>query len=96
MTTINPYDYWEQNWKDAKEFFESKGNTMTLIKLKNKWYNNFMKIFSDIAKYIRPTNKSIKEILRLLKKYKCIDDGEFNRIWNDWKNLTIEQFKDNE
>lgn len=49
---INPYDYWEKNWEDARKFFETKGNIKTKCKLKAEWYNNFMQIFKDIEKAI--------------------------------------------
>lgn len=43
MIIVDDWDKWEQNFNDAKAFFESKGNTDTKSKLKNKWFNNFIK-----------------------------------------------------
>lgn len=44
------WELWEQNWKDASNFFNSKGNIKTKAKLKKKWYDNFMKNIYEVKK----------------------------------------------
>ena len=40
---------WEQNFEDAKRFFNSKGNNVTLNNLKTKWYKNYCKNIKDMV-----------------------------------------------
>ncbi len=36
------WEMWENNFKNAKAFFGSKGNMDTKSKLKDKWFKEFM------------------------------------------------------
>lgn len=47
---INIWDSWEKEWKNAYNFFNSKGNVHTKSKLKDKWFKEFVKILEDCAK----------------------------------------------
>ena len=48
-TGIRVWEMWRDNWKNAKKFFESKGNAQTKIKLKGEWYKKFFLDLSDIG-----------------------------------------------
>ena len=39
---MDAFEEWAKNWKNAKAFFDSKGNNKTTARLKVKWYNGFM------------------------------------------------------
>ncbi len=40
---MNAWELWGQNWRDASNFFNSKGNIQTKARLKEKWHDNFVK-----------------------------------------------------
>jgi len=40
-------------------------------------------------------NKKVKELLRLLKRDKIISEGEYQRMWNDYKQLKKKEYKEN-
>ncbi len=50
---INVFDEWKRDFFNAKKFFESKGNSNTLSKLKDKWYKEFFNIFEKIEEELR-------------------------------------------
>lgn len=43
------WQVWERNWKNAKRFFESKGNIDTRSRLKDKWFKDFKKDLEDLV-----------------------------------------------
>ena len=47
--TINIWELWEKEWKNAKRFFDSKGNIRTKSKYKDKWFKDFSDIIQDSA-----------------------------------------------
>lgn len=53
---INTFDLWERNWKDAYNFFNSKGNSQTKSNLKDRWYKDFMEMFVIIEAEIKHQN----------------------------------------
>ena len=44
MKVINIWDLWEKEWKNAYNFFNSKGNIKTKSKLKDKWHKEFVEM----------------------------------------------------
>lgn len=46
--TIDLWKFWEENWKCAYNFFNSKGNIKTKSKLKYKWHKTFLSFFKEI------------------------------------------------
>lgn len=38
---INTWDLWQKEWKNASNFFETKGNIEAKSKLKDKWHEDF-------------------------------------------------------
>ena len=53
MEKINTWETWVKNWENANKFFQSKGNTKTRSRLKDKWYKDFMadlKMFENAFK----------------------------------------------
>ena len=38
---INIWDLWAKEWKNAYNFFNTKGNLKTKSRLKDKWYKEF-------------------------------------------------------
>ena len=38
-------------------------------------------------------NKTVKDVLRYLKRDKIISDGEYQRIWNDYKQLNKKELE---
>ena len=59
----NSWDAWEKEWKNAKNFFESKGNAETISKLKNKWHREFeelLKYFYEKGKDYSISKESVK------------------------------------
>lgn len=46
------WEIWENNFFDAKRFFESKGNIKTRSRLKDKWFKNFKKDLEKLEFYI--------------------------------------------
>lgn len=59
--TIEVWNYWEQNWNNAKNFFNSKGNIQTKSKLKKKWYKDFEAMIKDVEKIVEYRKKQSKE-----------------------------------
>jgi len=45
---LNIFNEWGTNWKNAKRFFDSKGNTKTKARLKKEWQDSFF----DTAKKV--------------------------------------------
>ena len=41
---INVWKLWEKEWKNAYNFFNTKGNTKTKSRLKDKWHKEFKKM----------------------------------------------------
>jgi len=39
---MDAFEEWTKNWKNAKRFFDSKGNAKTTAQLKKEWYDGFM------------------------------------------------------
>lgn len=54
---INVWDLWTKEWKNASNFFNSKGNSKTTSRLKDKWYNDFKKMLFMIEKEILKNDK---------------------------------------
>ena len=50
---INIRDLWEKEWKNAYNFFNSKGNIKTKLRLKKKWYNEFRWMLILVEKEVR-------------------------------------------
>ena len=48
MKSINVWKLWKDNWDNAYRFFNSKGNVQTRGKLKQKWHDDFMKMFKEL------------------------------------------------
>jgi len=40
---------------------------------------------------MKKKNKTIKEVLKILKRDKIISKGEYIRIWDDYKNMHKEE-----
>uniref|UniRef100_A0A6M3XER0 Uncharacterized protein n=1 Tax=viral metagenome TaxID=1070528 RepID=A0A6M3XER0_9ZZZZ len=45
---LDGWDIWERNFYNAKRFFDSKGNTKTRSRLKDKWFKDFKKDLEDL------------------------------------------------
>ena len=84
------WDIWEENFKDAKAFFESKGNLQTRAKLKSKWYNNFIKNTKGI-KFIFMMIQIIylNIFIQGLKMITEIQDGERDIINASFEGITF-------
>lgn len=50
---------WTRNFHNAKKFFNSKGNSETLSRLKDKWHNEFIKDHEELVS----RDKKTKEII---------------------------------
>lgn len=48
MERINVNNLWEKEWNNAHKFFNSKGNTETKSKLKDKWCKEFKGMLFDL------------------------------------------------
>jgi len=57
MKQINIWHLWEKEWKNAYNFFNSKGNTQTKSRLKNKWNKEFKEMLYDLEKVIKDNLK---------------------------------------
>ena len=57
MKQINIWDLWEKEWKNAYNFFNSKGNIQTKSRLKDKWNKEFKKMLYDFEKVIKDNLK---------------------------------------
>ena len=57
MEQINIWELWERNWNSAYKFFNSKGNTTTKSRLKDKWYKEFVKDLKLIEETVRSTRR---------------------------------------
>ncbi len=53
MSEINVWDLWQREWKNASKFFQSKGNTKTKSKLKDKWYKDFKDMMVELENAVR-------------------------------------------
>jgi len=47
---INITDLWKKEWKNAYNFFNTKGNTKTKSRLKKKWYKEFKEMLMFVEK----------------------------------------------
>ncbi len=41
-------EYWEEEWKNAYNFFNTKGNLNTKCKLKAKWKKRFIEMLKEM------------------------------------------------
>lgn len=53
------WEMWAKNWENAKRFFDSKGNTKTRSRLKDKWHKDFM---SDLERFLDIKRKGGKDL----------------------------------
>lgn len=71
MKQINIWDLWEKNWENASNFFQSKGNTTTRSKLKNKWYKEFVAdlnmVEMAVGENLTKHNNDLKKVCPICK-----------------------------
>jgi len=74
MERINIWDLWQKEWENASKFFQSKGNTKTLSKLKGKWYGEFkemlMLVEEKTRENIKPKKSDNNDLIQFLEDLK--------------------------
>lgn len=58
------WDLWAKEWANAYSFWNSKGNTKTKSRLKDKWYKDFKEMLMLVETEVR------KEVAEAQKKNK--------------------------
>ena len=49
-SSVMAFEMWSDNFKNAKKFFDSKGNSNTKSGLKDKWYKKFYEDLNLLGK----------------------------------------------
>ena len=62
---INVWKLWEKEWKNAYNFFNTKGNTKTKSRLKDKWHKEFIEMLCIVERELK---KSYDERYKPIKK----------------------------
>jgi len=54
---VMSFEMWRDNFKNAKKFFESKGNLNTRSRLKDKWHKDFYEKLNDLGNKVLELKK---------------------------------------